>query len=174
MFQSVYLECTKASHKFYELIQDNRSLTKHWGRIHTKGRKEKITYPTAQKANAAFHRILKQKLNKGYVHTTQSVYKHGTHKKQSEHKHSVKHMKCNNKVVSKKVNRAHTIQRICSILEDDFKLGIAFQEEEGWTTKMRKRAKDSIPYYVDRYTDIAKESPGNIVEMISEDIDTYM
>ena len=63
------------------------------------------------------------------------------------------------------------IRDVQTIFDQDVQAGLVFQSQDGWTPELLKRARESIPSYVDDYPDTAKDSPGNIVEMIWEDFE---
>lgn len=63
------------------------------------------------------------------------------------------------------------IRDVQTIFDKDVQTGLVFQSQDGWTLELHKRARKSIPSYVVYYPDTAKDSPGNIVEMIWEDFE---
>src|SRR5262245_48969462 len=58
------------SYKFWNISLEGKSYTVNYGRIATKGQTTTKSFPTPEKAKAAYEKIIAEKLGKGYVETT--------------------------------------------------------------------------------------------------------
>ena len=172
----VYLENTQnTSNKFFHIHLKQKTLTKQYGKINSKGQTLKYIYSSIEEAKEAFQNILQEKLKKGYVKVSpqQKNTKPNVHLS-SKKKYTSRAMSTRTRKRSKR-SSATTISKMIrdvqTIFDQDVHAGSVFQSHDGWTPELIKRARDSIPSYVENYPDTAKDSPGNIVEMIWEDFE---
>lgn len=73
-----YLELSQGdsgSHKFYEVIVSDVTLSIRYGRIGDAGQSQSKTFPTFEKAKAEADKKIKEKTGKGYEHAVQGVRK---------------------------------------------------------------------------------------------------
>ncbi len=78
MKKKTYLELSEegeGSHKFYEVLVDNREVSIRFGRIGTQGRLEKKNFPSPEKAQAHASSKINSKKKKGYEEAVMGVRK---------------------------------------------------------------------------------------------------
>jgi DNA ligase-1 len=65
-------ECTEdGASKFWEVSREGSDLTTRWGKIGTGGQEKTKSFPTDQKAQAEYNKLIEEKTSKGYVEVEQ-------------------------------------------------------------------------------------------------------
>ena len=171
----VYLENTQnTSNKFFHIHLKQKTITKQYGKINNKGQTLKHIYSSVEKAKEAFHHILQEKLKKGYVKVSPQRKNTKPNAHLPSKRNTSRTMTTHTRKRSKRSSAttvSKMIQDVQTIFDQDVQSGPVFQSQDGWTPELLERARESIPSYVNDYPDTAKDSPGNIVEMIWEDFE---
>ena len=134
-------------------------VTVHYGKIGGNGRTVQYKWNTKCIAEKFVNKKISEKLTKGYIETTdmkQFQNKTKTGQKGTQPKQSIIDAK---------------IQRVLKLFDEDYKSGLNFRSDDGWTNTLRQSAKNDIPLYVEDYPDIEE---GNIILMLVEDYDKHI